>query len=173
MKFKELANRLKELANRLNGWQRLYVAILLFAYLPLAIMFIDARAEVEEPSRDIVISILEKNNISKLPNSDSSISWENSSWQPPELNGEIQNGRRKFQLNYGYGWRFDITMLDSTDMSAATKFVNSVDSALGSYYSLQLWKSRALLGLLVVLFAVIFYLIGWTIGWVYRGFRKK
>jgi hypothetical protein len=152
----------------LNGWQRLFVAFIVFAYLPLSIAIISAKSEVPAPSKDLLISILEKNKAPKLLNAELKIEWAKDDWEtvPPK-------GRKSFRLNYGYGWKFDISMLDSVPAKEASNFVDSVDNLLGSYYSKELWIVRATVASFLVGLAFFIYAFGWTLGWIYRGFRKN
>jgi len=152
----------------LNGWPRIFVACIVFAYLPLSIAIINAKSEVPAPSKDLVISILEKNKAPKLPNAELEIEWAKDDWEniPPK-------GRKSFRLNYGYGWKFDISMLDSVPPTEAKSFVDSVDKLLGSYYSKELWIDSATIASFFIGLACFIYAFGWTLGWIYRGFRKN
>ena len=157
---------MKDFLNKLNGWQRLFVAFLVFIYIPLSIAIINAQANVPRPTVEKLADILEKGNLPKIPNGE--VVLRKDGWESAPI-----VGRQYQNLNYGYGWDVDVSVPDSVPKNEANKAFESVDKVLSSYYSKELWLSRLTIATFLTIIAVILYAIGWTFGWIYRGFKSQ
>lgn len=157
--------------NRLNGWQRLYFAILIFIYLPIAGITVSERIYIptltdkqflEKTPTDLLLLMKDKkaflNNHANKPD-----------W-------DIFVDSNKFILleyDFGYSWRYTVAIDNSIGEEKAKAMGTELGRALASDYNQKALIARAKILATFIAVALFIYLFGWALGWVYRGFRKN
>lgn len=155
----------------LNGWQRIFVAFIVFIYIPIAAIFMS--------DKPYVIGLTEKQFLELTPT---------------DLLLEIKAGKafymdkdnkkpwdeyvepNKFVMmdyDFAYSWRYTLAIDKNVDPNKAIAMGEQLGKALYDDYSTKLLMARAKNLAMLIGFAIAIYAFGWTLGWIYRGFREN
>jgi hypothetical protein len=155
----------------LNGWQRLFVAFLIFVYVPIAAISVVDRTYLEE--------LTDKEFLKQVP---TDLLMEMKSGRAVFIN---QNDRKPwdeyvgtykfvmYEYNLAYSWRFTLGIDANIDSTKATDMAERLGNALNADYKTKMLMARGKRVAFFLLVAVAIYAFGWTLGWIYRGFKKN
>lgn len=155
----------------LNGWQRIFVAFLVFIYLPISAIFMADKPYVtgltdkeflELTPTDLLLEMKAKKAF--YINEDTKKTWDIFIESDKYL---IMN------YDFAYSWRYNLAIDKSIGEAKAIAMGEELGKALYENYSRKLLLIRVKNVALLIAFAVAIYAFGWTLGWIYRGFRKN
>lgn len=154
----------------LNGWQRIFVAFLVFIYLPISAIVMS--------DKPYVVGLTEKQFLELTPtdlllemNAGKAFYIDKENKKPWD---EFVDPNKFVMIDYdfAYSWRYTLAIDKNVDPNKATAMGERLGKALHSDYSTKLLMARARNLAMLIGFAIAIYAFGWTLGWIYRGFRK-
>lgn len=155
----------------LNGWQRIFIAFLIFIYLPIMAIVISDKPYIaglttteflEKAPTDLLLEIQAKKAF--YTSEDSKPSW------------DVFVDPDKFIMidyNFANSWRYTLAIDKSVGEEKAIVMGEKLGDALNADYKKKLLLARGKTFAIFISFAVALYAFGWTLGWVYRGFKKN
>lgn len=155
----------------LNGWQRIFVAFIVFIYLPISAIVMSDKPYItgltekqflELTPTDLLLEM--KAGKAFYMDRDNKKPWDE--YVEPD----------KFVMidyDFAYSWRYTLAIDKKVDPTKATAMGEQLGKALYDDYSKKLLMARLKNVAMLIGFAVAIYAFGWTLGWIYRGFRKN
>ena len=162
---------LLEKLNRLNGWQRLFFAVLIFIYIPIV--------GITVYERPYVAGLTEKQFLEKTPTDLLLLMKDKRAFlndHANKPNWDIFVDSDKFimlEYDFGYSWRYTVAVDKNIGEEKASAMGTELGKALASDYNQKALVIRAKMLATFSAIAIFAYLFGWTLGWIYRGFKKK
>lgn len=155
----------------LNGWQRIFVAFIVFIYIPISAIFMSDKPHVigltgkqllELTPTDLLLEM--KAERASIIDKDNKRPWD----EYVESNKFVM-----FDYDFAYSWRYTLAIDKNVDPNKAKTMAEELGKALYDDYSTKLLMARAKTLAILIGFAIAVYAFGWTLGWIYQGFRKK
>ena len=155
----------------LNGWQRIFVAFIVFIYLPISAIVMSDKPYItgltekqflELTPTDLLLEM--KAGKAFYMDRDNKKPWD-----------EYVEPNKFVMINYdlAYSWRYTLAIDKNVDPTKAIAMGEKLGDTLNADYKRKLLIARAQNVAMLIAFAVAIYAFGWTLGWIYKGFRKN
>jgi hypothetical protein len=166
--------KILEKLNRLNCWQRIVCAFLIFVYLPIFVFSIN-----EKP---FIPSITQTQFLEKVPTDLLNVFKDKKAyfW----LNGnENRVGMAEVFLDpddfitidydFGYGWSFILSVNKSIGEATAKALADELGKNINFELNKRYFLARFKIFIFFIIGAVAIYFFGWTICWIKNGFKEN
>lgn len=155
----------------LNGWQRIFVAFIVFIYLPISAIFMFDKPYVTGLTNKQFLELVPTDLLLEM--SAKKAFYINEDKREPWDIGAQPDKYLIVNYDFAYSWRYNLAIDKSVPEPKAIAMGEQLGKALYDDYSTKLLLARAkILGMLIG-FAIAIYAFGWTLGWIYRGFKKN
>lgn len=162
---------MKEFLNKLNGWQRLFVAFLVFAYIPFAVLIISDVYYNDWKNIDAFSGQMSKELSDSMDRNETILKYSKDGIEWDLMVSE--NYLMNIVGSQDDDWTYRIFVSKKLGADKLNQYSKEMNGLIRTHIFKFKLKERALLTLYFTLGAVGIYLFGWTLGWIYRGFRKQ
>ena len=155
----------------LNGWQRIFVAFVVFIYIPISAIVMSDKPNVNGLTEKQFLALIPKDLSSEIKagkafymDKDNKKPWD----EYVEPNKFVM-----IDYDFAYSWRYTLAIDKNVDPNKVITMGEQLGKALYDDYSSKLLMARAINIAMFIGFAIAIYAFGWTLGWIYQGFRKN
>lgn len=161
---------MKLVLSKLNGWQRIFVAFIIFIYLPISAIFMSDKPYITGLTEKQFLELMPTDILLEMKagkafymDKDNKKPWD-----------EYVEPNKFVMLDYdfAYEWRYTLAIDKKVDPTKAVAMGEQLGKALYDDYSKKLLMARLKNVAMLIGFAVAIYAFGWTLGWIYKGFKK-
>jgi len=155
----------------LNGWQRIFVAFIVFIYIPISAIVISDKPYVTGLTEKQFLQLIPTDLLLEIKagkafymDKDNKKPWD-----------EFVDPNKFVMIDYdfAYSWRYTLAIDKNLDPNKAITMGEQLGKALYDDYSTKLLIARVKNLAMLIGLAIAIYAFGWTLGWIYLGFRKN
>ncbi|OWS71465.1 hypothetical protein CBI30_06915 [Polynucleobacter aenigmaticus] len=161
---------MKLVLSKLNGWQRIFVAFIIFIYLPISAIFMSDKPYITGLTEKQFLELMPTDILLEMKagkafymDKDNKKPWD----EYVEPNKFVM-----IDYDFAYSWRYTLAIDKKVDPTKAVAMGEQLGKALYDDYSKKLLMARLKNVAMLIGFAVAIYAFGWTLGWIYKGFKK-
>lgn len=155
----------------LNGWQRIFVAFIIFIYIPISAIVVSDKPHVMGLTEKEFLALIPTDLLSEIK-AGKAFYIDKDNKKPWDLYVET-NKFVMIDYDIASSWRYSLAIDKNVDPNKAITMGEQLGNALYDDYSSKLLTARAKSLAILIGIAITIYAFGWTLGWIYRGFRKN
>ena len=155
----------------LNGWQRIFVAFIVFIYLPISAIVMSDKPYIPPLTEKQFLELAPTDLLLEMK-AKKAFYLDKDNKKPWDLFVDPEKFVM-FNYDFGYQWRYTLAVDKNVDPTKALAMGDMLGKTLYDDYSTKLLIARAQNLAMLIGFAIAIYAFGWTLGWIYKGFKKK